>query len=390
MAALGRHLSGSPRSGAACVVIYLLYAIAAMAAAYQALALLASLIWLGWARRPRPTDNGPYPGISVLKPVRGLDPGFAEAIASHARQNYPQFEILFGVSDPADPAVQAIEKLRAQFPKRDIRVIYSTTRAPNGKTGVLMDLGREARYPLWLVNDGDIRVPPNYLKRVAEPLREPANGLVTCLYRAEAEAWPARLEGLGIATDFAPGVLVAPMAGVSEFGLGATLVFRAADFQRAGGFAAIAEYLADDFQVGRLLHALGLRCVLSDTVVTTHLSGTSWTEVWRHQVRWARTIRISKGAGYAGLPIAQASLWALAALLAGHWRIAAALIVLRLAAGIAAGYGVLGARDALRLWWLMPLRDLAGVAVWAAGLFGRTVEWRGQRLKLDRQGRIVK
>ncbi|MGH9667889.1 MAG: bacteriohopanetetrol glucosamine biosynthesis glycosyltransferase HpnI [Bryobacteraceae bacterium] len=371
-------------------MIYFLYGIVAAAALYQAAALAASLIWLGWARRRPSTDTGPHPGISILKPVRGLDTGFAEAIASHARQDYPRFEILFGVGDPADPAVEAIERLQAQFPGRDIRLIHATTRAPNVKAGVLMDLAREARYPLWLVNDGDIRVPPRYLRRVAEPLRNPANGLVTCLYRAEAEGWPARLEGLGIATDFAPGVLVAPLAGVSEFGLGATLAFRAADLARAGGFAAVADYLADDFQIGRRLHALGLQCVLSDVVVTTHLSGASWREVWRHQVRWARTIRVSKGAGYAGLAITQASLWALAAALAGEWRTAAALLALRLAAGIAAGYGVLRAPDAVRLWWLIPLRDLAGVAVWAAGLLGRTVEWRGQRLRLDREGRILR
>jgi ceramide glucosyltransferase len=371
------------------VVIYLLYGIVAAAALYQAAALAASLIWMGWSRRRPSPDKGSHPGISILKPVRGLDPGFAEAIASHARQDYPKFEILFGVGEPSDPAVEAIRRLQTQFPERDIRLIHAATRAPNVKAGVLMDLAREARYPLWVVNDGDICVPLRYLRRVTEPLRDPANGLVTCLYRAEAEGWPARFEGLGIATDFAPGVLVAPLAGVSEFGLGATLAFRAADLARAGGFAAVADYLADDFQIGRGLHALGLRCVLSEVVVTTHLFGSSWRDVWRHQVRWARTIRVSKSAGYAGLAITHATLWALVAAVAGEWRIAAALIILRLAAGLAAGYGVLRAPDAVRLWWLIPARDLAGVAVWVAGLFGRTVEWRGQKLRLDRKGRIV-
>lgn len=370
-------------------MIYVLYAIVAAAAFYQAAALAAALAWLGWARRRAAEEEGPSPGISILKPVRGRDPGFAEAIASHARQDYPEFEILFGVRDPADPAIEAIERLQAQFPHRSIRLIRATTRAPNGKAGVLMDLARHARYPLWLVNDGDIRVPPGYLRHVARPLRNPKNGLVTCLYRAEATDWPARFEGLGIATDFAPSVLVAPLVGVSEFGLGATLAFRAADLNRGGGFAAIADYLADDYQIGRRIHELGLRCVLSEVVVATRLSGASWRAVWRHQLRWARTIRVSKGAGYAGLPITQATLWALAAGLAGEWRIAAALLALRLAAGLAVGYGVLRSGDAVRLWWLIPFRDLAGIVVWAAGLFGRTVEWGGERLRLDAEGRIV-
>jgi len=390
---MDRRIPGGLRSGFACVVIYFFYGIAAVAAVYQLTALAASI-----ARLPtRPAspqaatlpEAAALPGISILKPVRGLDPGFAEAIASHAEQDYPTFEILFGLRDLSDPAAAAIERLKTKFPQCRIRLIHATTCAPNGKAGVLMDLARQARYPVWLVNDGDIRVPERYLRRVVAPLSAARNGLITCLYRVQGQTWPARWEGLGIATDFAPSVLVAPLVGVSEFGLGATLVFRAADLARAGGFAAVADYLADDYQIGHKIHGLGLRCVLSDVVVETYLAGASWSETWRHQVRWARTIRVSKGFGYAGLPVTQASLWALIAALIGEWRIAAALVLLRIITGVVAGYGVLRSRDAARLCWLIPLRDLWGVAVWAVGLFGRTVEWGGQRLRLDGDGRII-
>ena len=363
----------------------------AAGALYQFAALAAAVArWRSSLRSAPQPESQPssLPGVSILKPVRGLDPAFAEAVASHAGQDYPEFEILFGVADQADPAVGAIERLRANYPQRSIRLIHSTTPAPNAKVGVLIDLAREARYPVWLVDDADIRVPEGYLRRVVAPLAESSAGLVTCLYRAEGDSVPARWESLGIATDFAPSTLVAQLVGVREFGLGATLVFRAADLERAGGFAAIAPYLADDYQLGRRIHALGLRCVLSEVVVATHLSARSWREIWRHQVRWARTIRVSNPAGYAGLPVTQASLWALLAALSGMWGVACALLGLRVAAGVAAGYGVLGSRDAARWCVLIPLRDLWGVAVWAAGLFGHTVEWRGKRLTLNREGRI--
>jgi hypothetical protein len=189
--------------------------------------------------------------------VRGADPGFYEAIRSQAIQDHPQFEILFGIRDPADPAANEIQRLIQDFPTIPIRLILCSQDAPNGKVGVLMDLAREARHPLLIVSDSDITVPPGYLQNVTSPLADPSIGLVTCLYRAEADNLPSRFEALAIATDFAPSTLVAPFVGVSEFGLGSTLAFRRADLDRIGGFAAIADYLADDYQLGRKLHRIG-------------------------------------------------------------------------------------------------------------------------------------
>ena len=175
--------------------------------------------------------------------------------------------------------------------------------------------------------------------------------------------------------------------GVDEFALGSTMAFRRTDLDRIGGFQAIADYLADDYQLGHRIHALGLKCVLSGAVVTTRLSG-GWADVWRHQVRWARTVRVSKFWGYLGLPVTFATVWAAVAAAGGHFGLAAMLLASRMLMATAAGWFVLQSPDVLRLWLLIPLRDLYGAAVWVAGLFGRTVSWRGQILKLDGQGRI--
>jgi ceramide glucosyltransferase len=357
----------------------------AIAAGYQGFA-IGACIW--HLRRNRP-PSGFLPGISILKPVRGADAGFYQAIRSHALQDYPQFEILFGIRDPNDSARGHIERLIQEFPSAAIRLVITTNDAPNAKVGSLMDLAKEARYPILLVNDSDITVPHGYLQNIVAPLANPRAGLVTCLYRAEAADWPSRFEALAIATEFAPSTLVAPLVGVSEFGLGSTLVFRKVDLDRIGGFASIANYLADDYQLGKKLHSLGLQNTISEVVVSTRISAGTWTNAWKHQLRWARTIRLSRGAGYMGLPITYATLWALVALLCGYWGVALTLLLVRMIMAIAGGWFVLRSTDVLKYCYVIPARDLWGVAIWAAGLVGDTVEWRGRRLKLDDQGRII-
>jgi ceramide glucosyltransferase len=364
-------------------VIYAAGVIALVAAAYQVVALAACLRHL-LARNPQPAVNPS--GISILKPVRGLHAGFEEAIRSHATQNYPCFELLLGYR-AGDLAAATIARAEAEFPGV-VRGVVCSQDAPNGKVGTLMDVAKVARYPILIVNDADITVPPGYLSEVAAPLSDPRLGLVTCLYRAEGQAFPGRWEALGVATEFAPSTLVAPFVGVSEFGLGSTLAFRRADLDRIGGFAAIADYLADDYQLGCKLHALGLKNLISPVVVRTKLHGGTWSEVWRHQVRWARTVRLSRLDGYLGLPVTFATLWAVLLAAAGFEELALGLLALRLAMAFTAGWCVLRAADVLRFFYLIPLRDLYGVAVWVVGLFGDTVEWGDKTLRLDQQGRI--
>jgi len=368
------------------VIAAIIVVVAIAAALYQLVAIFAILC----QKRQPPTANPGFPPVSILKPLYGRDAGFYAAIRSHAVQEYPELEILFGVRSQDDPARQDVERLIAEFPALPIRLVHCTTAAPNQKVGSLIDLARAARHATLIVNDSDISVPANYIRDVTAPLADPRVGLVTCLYRAEAHDWPSRFEALAIATDFAPSTLVARLFGVSDFAFGSTMVFRRSDLERIGGFSAIADYIADDYQLGHKLHSLGLRNVISEAVVSTRLSSGSWRGAWRHQVRWARTIRLSGGgAGYLGLPITYATLWAAAAAAAGLWWVAAALIAIRLAMALTCGLWLLGSPAVFKYFYAIPLRDLAGVAVWAAGLVGRQVFWRDQQLRLDRAGRIV-
>jgi ceramide glucosyltransferase len=360
---------------------------AIFAGIYHLIALLAALRRAG-ARKPE--ESRFHPGVSILKPVHGRDAKFYEAIRSHAVLDYPEYEILFGLNDPDDAAREDIMRLAAALPERTIRVIECPPNMPNAKVASMAELARAAKYPVLVINDSDIAVEKDYLLTVVAPLEDPKTGLVTCLYRASGESWPARWEALGIATDFAPSVLVARAIGIAEFALGSTMAIRAADLKRIGGFAVIGDYLADDYQLGLRITKLGTRIVLAPAVVETRLSDDRWGAVWRHQVRWSRTIRVSRTSGYFGYVITNASVWALLAAAAGAWPIGVAALAMRLASGIVTGRFVLGDRDTARLWFLIPFRDLWGFAVWIAGLGGSTVQWRGIRLRLNRDGRIVR
>ena len=353
--------------------------VAAVAGAYQLVGVAASIAFK--KQRP-PKLGGNLPAVSILKPVSGLDAGFREAIESHLRLP-GDVELLCGVRSLNDPAVQMLR----EFPR--VRIIECTTQTPNQKVGVLIDLVRAAKNSTLVINDADIRVPADYLEHILPALSDPAVGLVTCLYRPHGSTFAARFEGLGVSTDFAPSTLVARLVGVQEFAMGSTLAFRRADLEKIGGIEAISQYLADDYQLGAKLHAAGFKCVLSDVIVGTHLGG-SWGDVWRHQVRWARTIRVSKFGGYLGLPVTFATFWALVAACTGQWLLGLGVLATRMLMAIESGWGVMRSEDVLKLWFLIPLRDLFTAGVWATALLGDSVVWRGQRLKLDRNGRILK
>jgi ceramide glucosyltransferase len=359
-------------------------------AAYWLLAIVAAIWWGRRFRLPsRLLMTCPTPAVSILKPVHGRDPHFYEAIRSHALQDYPQYEILFGTGRANDPAADDIRRLIAEFPALDIRLIVTSTKMPNAKVGVLADLAAQARYPLLLINDSDIRVSPDYLRQVTALLDQPRTGLVTCLYRAQSENAPGRWEALGVATEFAPSVLVARMLGSVEFALGSTMLLRAEDLRRIGGFPTIGDYLADDYQLGRRIRGLGLRVVFAPAIVETHLGGATWGEVFRHQLRWSRAIRVSRPAGYYGYLVTHATFWSLVAIVAGAWPAGVAALSIRLLAGIWVGWGVLRDPSAIRRAFWIPFRDLWGFAIWLCGLSGNTVEWRGTRMRLSPDGKIL-
>jgi len=254
------------------------------------------------------------PPVSIFKPLKGIDPEIYESFRSHCTQDYPaEYEIIFGVSDPADPAVASVEQLQREFPERAIRlVVCPKILGPNVKVSNLEQMLAVSRFEHILVNDSDIRVEPDYLQRIVAPLTDRKVGMVTCLYRGiAARTLGSRLESLGISTDFCAGVLAArQLEGGLRFGLGSTLVFRKTDLDRIGGFRSIVDFLADDYELGKRIAGLGLKVVLSDVVVETHLPAYDLPGFIAHQMRWARGVRDARLGGYIGLASTFGIFWA--------------------------------------------------------------------------------
>jgi ceramide glucosyltransferase len=343
----------------------------------------------------RPTQD--FPPISILKPLKGTDPEIYESFRSHCLQDYPEYEIIFGVNDPADPAIASVKALQREFPDRRIQLVVSPNiLGANVKVSNLAQMLNEARYDHLIVNDSDIRVAPDYLRRVTAPLADPHVGMVTCLYRGVAGATlGSRLEALGISTDFCAGVLAArQLEGGIRFGLGSTLAFRRAELERIGGFTAFVDYLADDYELGKRIAGLGLTVKLSEVVVETYLPSYHLKEFFAHQLRWARGVRDARAGGYFGLVFTFGLMWALLALVASGgalWACGelAVTLFLRLAVAVVVGRCVLQDRRVLKDAWLIPLRDLLAVAVWVVSLGGHTVSWRGDRFTL-KDGKLTR
>ncbi|MBO0910326.1 MAG: bacteriohopanetetrol glucosamine biosynthesis glycosyltransferase HpnI [Acidobacteria bacterium] len=355
---------------------------------YCALSIWAAARFL---RRPLASASRDLPPVSILKPLKGTDPEMYESFRSHCLQQYPAYEIVFGVGGADDPAAPLVRRLELEFPHRPIRLVLCPERlGANGKISSLIQLARAARHEVLLVNDSDVRVAPDYLRTVATELESPRTGLVTCLYRGvPAKTIGSRLESLAISTDFVPGVLVArEIEGGLRFALGSTLAFRRRQLDSIGGFEAIADYLADDYELGKRIRDQGLKIELSTALVETFLPAYGFSGFFAHQLRWARTIRASRPAGYMGLAITYTLAWAILCLLVARgaawaWYLLAAALSLRLAAAVASGLAAAGDREVLRSLLLLPLRDLVAPFIWAAGLVGQRIVWRGEKFDLS-------
>jgi ceramide glucosyltransferase len=372
---------------------------AACSSAYYVLCLWSASAFL---RERRAAGEGSLsaqglPPVSILKPLKGTDPEIYQSFRSHCIQDYPEYEIIFGVSDLKDPVVASVRQLQSEFPALRIRLIVChKTLGANVKVSNLAQMLAEARYQYLLVNDSDIRVEADYLRRVMTPLANPEVGMVTCLYRGvAADTLGSRIESLGISTDFCAGVLAArQLEGGVKFGLGSTMAFRRDDLEKIGGFESFADYLADDYELGRWISGLGLEVRLSDVVVETNLPAYRAPEFLSHQLRWARGVRDSRSGGYFGLVLTYGLLWSGVLVAASRgalwaWVLAGATLFLRVAVAVVVGKSVLRDRQLLPQLWLLPLRDLVAVGVWIASLAGHTVSWRGDRFEL-KNGKLIR
>ncbi|MGA2896564.1 MAG: bacteriohopanetetrol glucosamine biosynthesis glycosyltransferase HpnI [Acidobacteriaceae bacterium] len=347
------------------------------------------------------------PDVSILKPVKGVDARMYEGLASHCRQQYAgHFEILFGVSSADDPAVGEIERLRREFPQCAIRLIVCPQRlGTSGKVSNLVQMLGEAQYEFVLINDSDIRVSPKYLTRVMERFGAAAGiedakvGMVTALYRGRAAIegaaltlW-ARLEALGIATDFMAGVLAARrLEGGIHFGLGSTLAMSRVALTRAGGLGPLVDSLADDYEMGARIAQAGYKVELCGEVVETAVPAYGLRGFCEHQLRWARTLRNARRWGYLGMGTTYCIPWAALNCVASgfalwSFTLLSLVMLARVTVALSVGVGVLGDAQVLRDIWLLPLRDFFGLGFWAWSYASDTVVWRGERFRL-RNGRL--
>jgi ceramide glucosyltransferase len=345
-------------------------------------------------------DRTTLPPVTVLKPLHGLEPFLELNLESFFQQDYPEFEIIFGARDVNDPALGIVQSLQARYPAVKTRVVLSgAPKYPNAKVFALEKMIPHSRAPYLVITDSDVHVRPDCLRDVVAPLLDPANGMVTCLYRGVAAGgfW-SKLEALGMSVELTSGVLVANMLEGMKFALGPTMAIRREVLESIGGMAALSQYCADDYILGNLAHAAGKRVVLSTHVIGHVAMNTSFRTSLTHQIRWMRSTRFSRSAGHVGTGLTYAMPFGLLGLVAGllgnNVQLGVGLFVWayinRVVQAIATGWNVVGDRESLRLCWLYPLRDLMGFIVWCCSFAGRQIVWRNERYRLVADGKMVR
>jgi ceramide glucosyltransferase len=358
-----------------------------------------SLIALACARRffsAAPPCSPEAPSVTILKPVKGMDAGSYENFASFCRQEYEgPVQLLFAAASADDPVISVIYRLMEEFgDSRVSMVINPAIHGPNYKVSNLINAFPKARHDIIIVCDSDIRVPPDYLKNVTAHFSDPRVGLVTSLYRtSSAPAIATAIEATGFTTEMIPNVLVALHLEGLSFALGASMAVRREALAAIGGFEALVDYLADDYQLGNKVHLAGWRIALDGTFVESMIGAEELLPVLARQLRWARTMRVSRPGGYlaSGMTLPFPAML-LAAFVAPSPATALAAIALlycvRLA--VATIFSRCFVRDRLLpAWlWLIPLRDMLAFFTWALSFLGNRVEWRGSRFRLRPGGKI--
>lgn len=365
-------------------------AVTAVAMCYAIIAAVTVLLWRHkHARRIGAGPDFPTPDVTVLKPLCGAEPRLYESLRSFCDQAYSRFQIVFGVRDPEDPALSVVRRLQREFPQHELDIaVDATQHGSSRKVSNLVNMMRLARYDCLVVADSDVRVPRDYLLGVVAPLADPRVGIVTCAYRglARGSAWSLLLAAF-INDWFMPSVFVAAAFGSRAFAFGATIALRRGTLRGIGGFEAIADQLADDYRLGELTRKVGLRTVLSDVVVETCVDEASARDLIRHELRWLRTIRAVRPAGYAAsfvtfdLPLA-----VIGYLLAGGSDAALAMLAITGAARLLLHFSARKPGSAFLQLWVLPLNDLLAFALWCWGFVSRRVHWRQARYRVARDG----
>ncbi len=370
-------------SGRGGVVLILFRAIPLIATlcglAYCGLSLFGILRF--YSRRKTLQSRGFTPSVSILKPLCGLDPHAYESLRSHCVQDYPDYEIVFGISDPTDPIVPVVERLIAEFPLIPMKlVVCSSVLGMNFKVSNLLQMVPSARHDFLLINDSDISVPPDYLRRVIGPLGEESVGVVTCLYRGiPAASLGSRLESATI-SDFMGGVLCANLLerGI-HFAMGSTMAFHRRILDAIGGLRSIADHLADDYELGSRTSKAGFRIELADCVVDHYLPRYTPSGFFQHQLRWGRTIRSCRPGGFASLIFTFVFPWSI---LTFNPLLIAGALLSRLGTAAVLGSLILGNRRVWRECLLLPVRDAIAPVLWLSSYAGSSVVWRGNRFEL--------
>jgi ceramide glucosyltransferase len=385
--------------------------------------LVASRLVASFARR-RPNPPFVRPPMTILKPLHGDEPLLEEALTTLCRQEFREFQIVFGVRDAADPAVAVVRRLQARFPDLDITLVADPTlHGRNHKVSNLINMMAAARHDVLVIADADVHARPDYLERLAAALQSPGVGLVTTLYaglpavsRSSGQLRPAlsaRLGATHITHGFLPSAVLGRALGRQDC-LGATMALRRHNLECIGGFHALVDHLADDNILGRRIAALGLSVALADTVTLTTVPETTLRALFKHELRWARTIRTLEPVGFVASVVQYPLAWALLTILltgGALWSIGLFFIawVLRAVAALgvdsalaplwssergsqkrdsadiatqARGHDILALAFCCPV-WLLPLRDVLSVAVMLASYGGRQVDWRGHGLHAD-------
>jgi ceramide glucosyltransferase len=373
---------------------------------FAALGLLsfALVLWQFIAARQFPlhqriADPAFRPAITLLKPLKGCDATTATSLETWFNQNYPgAVQILFGVADANDPVAQLVRELIQKYPQADAQLlICGESLGANAKVSTLIQLERAAKHDLILTSDADVRVPPDFLSNVVAPLRRPEVALVNCFYRlANPSSHAMQWEAVAINADFWSQVLQSQTLRPLDFALGAAILLRRKSLQAIGGFAAMANCLADDYQMGNKIAMNGGQIALCPVIVECWDAPMNWRDVWVHQLRWARTIRVCQPLPYFFSILSNATLWLL--LWLGISFIctktfcapltALVLILVRIALAQNLQRRFLESRQQPAPFWLVPVKDLLQGAIWLAAFFGNQIEWRGQKMRLRRNGEL--